>query len=205
MRLIILLLILIATPALAKTVPAEAVKLKRELTRTAHYTYGITAPVSTLAALIHQESRWKHNAKSPVGAQGLAQFMPATANWMPEIYPQLQTAQPFDPRWSIRAMVFYTEWIKKQVTAVDNCEHWAFILSSYNGGLGWVFRDKRLASANGADSQAWFGNVEKFNSGRSAANFKENRDYPFKILMVHAPIYKNAGWGLASCENRWEK
>ena len=35
-------------------------------------------PVSVVAAQLAQESRWNPDATSPAGAQGIAQFMPAT-------------------------------------------------------------------------------------------------------------------------------
>ena len=55
------------------TVPAENGDLVRKAARTCK---GITAPL--LAAQLQQESGWNSRAVSPVGAQGLAQFMPLT-------------------------------------------------------------------------------------------------------------------------------
>ena len=75
----------------------------------------------------------------------------------------------------------------------------AMTLSAYNGGLGWVWRDQKLATANGADSGRWFDQVERFNAGRHAAAFKENRGYPRLILLTYEPRYIAAGWGKGSC------
>ena len=74
------------SPAFA-SVPPEAKQHQRELTRNARAIFGLDAPVSLFAAQIHQESRWKVNAKSHVGGQGLAQFMPSTADWISGAYP----------------------------------------------------------------------------------------------------------------------
>lgn len=194
------ILLLISLTATAAGIPLDAKRWQRELTHVAHQQYGLGAPTATLAALIHQESRWQAGVVSPAGAQGLAQFMPATANWMPSVFPQLQTAAPFDPRWSIRAMVLYTVWINDRVTAEDNCEQWAFILSAYNGGLGWVNRDKQLAKNNGANPYVFFGEVERFNAGRSTANFTENRNYAHLILRKYSNDYYRADWRLSACE-----
>lgn len=178
--------------------------LQPELTRVARYHYGLEAPIATLAGLVHQESRWRSDATSPVGAQGLTQFMPDTTTWIASLYPDLADAQPFDPRWAIRAMVQYTVWLNARIQAAGPCEQWAFVLSAYNGGLGWVYRDKRLASAKGAEPLAWFDSVERFNAGRSAANFRENRHYPSLILQRWEPLYRRAGWGDGVCAHRWK-
>jgi hypothetical protein len=53
-------------------------------------------PVPFLIRLIWQESRFNQNAVSPVGAQGVAQFMPATAAAM-------RLVDPFNPLEAVRA------------------------------------------------------------------------------------------------------
>ena len=86
---------------------------------------------------------------------------------------------------------------------MSECDRWAFVLAGYNGGNGWVNRDRRLASAKGADPLAWFDSVERHNAGRSAANFRENRHYPRAILLRWEPMYAAAGWGPGVCAERY--
>lgn len=187
-------------PALAQ-VPAQADSYRRDLTRIAQAEWGLDAPVATFAAQIHQESRWRFDAKSPAGAQGLGQVMPSTAAWLAEVFPKaLGNPQPYNPSWSMQALVSYNRWLAQRIQARTTCEKGAMVLSSYNGGLGWLIRDKRLASASGADQLVWFDSVERFNSGRSAANFRENRDYPRLVLHRWEPLYIAAGWGTGVCE-----
>lgn len=187
-------------PAYAEAIPPEAYRYRHELTRAAQYEFGPLAPVATIAAQIHQESRWNGAAVSAVGARGRGQFMPATAAWISALYPQrLGGSLPGQLAWDLQATAAYDKWLHRRVQARRPCERWAMVLSAYNGGLGWVYRDTKLASAKGADKLAWFHAVERFNAGRSAANFKENRDYPRKILLRWEPLYERAGFGDGVC------
>ena len=79
------------------------------------------------------------------------------------------------------------------------CQRMAFTLSAYNGGLGWVQRDKALAAMRGLNPLVWFGNVERVNAGRSSAAWTENRGYPQRILRTLEPIYVKALWGAGAC------
>lgn len=192
-------------PAYADTIPRQAEQYRRTLIRAAHAEWGLDAPIAMLAAQVHQESAWRADARSPVGAQGLAQFMPGTSAWMAELYPKtLGANQPFNPGWALRAMVVYDRWLyARNQTAASGCDRWAFVLSAYNGGLGWVIRDRKLASAKGADQLVWFDSVERHNAGRSTGNFRENRHYPRVILLRWEPMYVAAGWGSGVCSERY--
>jgi len=185
--------------AWAGNIPREAQRYQRDLTRNARLVWGLEAPVATFAGQIHQESRWRPEAVSRVGAQGMAQFMPATARWIAGAYPALADNQPTNPVWAMRALVTYDRHLWDRVQAASPCERMAMALSAYNGGLGWVWRDQKLATAQGADQARWFGQVERYNAGRVAAAFRENRGYPRLILLTHEPRYIAAGWGQGSC------
>lgn len=185
--------------AQAVQVPQAAQQYRSELVRNARAIWGMEAPVATFAAQVHQESAWKPGAVSHVGAQGLAQFMPTTSAWIAGLYPALASNQPYNPSWSLRALVQYDAWIHARVSAATPCDRMAKVLSSYNGGLGWVQRDEALAKRQGLNAAVWWSHVETVNAGRSAANWRENRDYPRRILQRLEPAYVAAGWGAGSC------
>lgn len=177
--------------------PTAALRYRSDVIRAARVDWGLNAPVADFAAQLHQESGWNPAARSPVGAQGLAQFMPSTADWIAGLMPHLVSREPYNPGWAIRALVSYDRWLWSRVAVSDGCERMAMTLSAYNGGLGWVNRDRKLARARGLDDARWFGAVETVNAGRSAANWRENRHYPQRILRELAPRYLS--WGGSNC------
>lgn len=172
-------------------IPTLAYRLKPQLIREIHYTWGLEQEHSVFFAQIHQESTWDPNAKSPVGASGLAQFMPSTAKWISSIYPcDLRGNQPLDVKWAIRALVTYDKWLYDRI---DSDERWPMTLSSYNGGKTWLDRDRQLTTEKGHNDRFWFGNTEKY-SKRSASAFNENRDYVRRIWLILKPLYEKAGF-----------
>lgn len=100
-----------------------------EAIRAAEQSNGI--PDSLLARLLHQESRYRQDiisgqTRSPVGAVGIAQFMPATAaEWK---------VNPTDPYSSIDGAGRYLRWL------YDRLGSWDKALAGYNWGIGNVQR-----------------------------------------------------------------
>lgn len=182
-----------AAPRL-ESVPAQAGQYRARLVREAHAAGGLMAPVPMFAAQLHQESGWKTTARSGVGAIGLAQFMPGTADWIANLYPaDLKPGAPLDADWAIRALVRYDYWLYKRLPKFqEGDERWAGALASYNGGLGWTMKDQKLAA--GCDAAKWFGCVENVKDGRSVSNQAENRGYPTRIIVKLRPVYQAAGW-----------
>ena len=177
------------------SIPRAANQYKSELTRAARLEFGLNAPVALIAAQIHTESLWRSNATSHVGAQGLAQFMPATAAWLPQVAPQTGTPAPFNSGWALRAACAYDKYLYLRIhNTASDCDHWVFTLYSYNGGLGWVNRDRALAAKKGINAGVCFGVVELVNAGRRASAFKENRTYARRIFAMQE-MYEAAGWG----------
>ena len=134
-------------PARAQ-VPQAAQQHRALLVRTAHAAWGLDAPVAVFAAQVHQESAWRPDAVSRVGAQGLAQVMPATSRWIATVDPALAAQQPFSPAWALRALVTYDRWLYERTPAryAPRDRMWV-ALRGYNGGLGhW----QAEAAASGA-------------------------------------------------------
>lgn len=189
---------LVAGELKAEEAPAAAQKYRADLIRNARHVWGLNAPIATLAAQVHQESGWNPLAVSRVGAQGMAQFMPATAAWWcAREGTTAADCQPHNPVWALRALSAYDYWLWQRTAAETPCDHMAMTLAAYNGGLGWVIKDRAMARQAGADPQRWWGHVERHNAGRSAGNFSENRAYPSRILTALEPRY--ARWGAGSC------
>jgi soluble lytic murein transglycosylase-like protein len=182
----------------AQSIPARAYQYRSALIRCARVEWGLAAPVATFAAQLHQESLWDPDARSRY-AGGLAQFTPATANWLPEVAPQVGEPAPFNPGWALRALCAYDHHLHDRISAKTPCDRWAMTLSAYNGGLGWLNRDRRLASSSGLDPSRWWGHVETVNAGRAPWAIRENRGYPRRILLTLEPVYEAAGWGEGVC------
>lgn len=94
-------------------------------------------PARLLERLLYQESRYREEiisgrVRSPVGAVGIAQFMPATAReW--HIDP-LNTGQAID------GAARYLAWLKNQLNG------WREALAAYNWGIGNVQRRGLIAA-----------------------------------------------------------
>ncbi len=179
-------------------IPRAAERHRAELVRVSRAVWGLEAPVAVFAAQVHTESWWRNDTVSSAGAQGLAQFLPSTAAWLPQAVPDLEregSPAPFNPGWALRALVSYDKWLWDRLSAVDACQRMAFVLSSYNGGIGWLGKDRSLAERLGYAPDRWFGQVEEANAGRRASAFRENRRYVRLILLERQGWYRKAGWG----------
>lgn len=160
--------------------PYESLKYRDDLIRNARVIGGLGAPIALFAGQIQQESAWRPDVSSKY-AHGLAQFTPDTSEWISGMFPELRENQPFNPSWALRALVRYDYWLRERIRGDVDCDRWAMVLSAYNGGLGWLLRDKNLARSNGNNPYLWWGHVELY-STRAAWAFKENREYPRRIF-----------------------
>lgn len=175
----------------ADTLASRAQSYRATLTRVAHSTWGLDAPVPVFAAQIHQESGWDVSATSPVGAAGMAQFMPSTAQWWCQVnHLSAADCQPRNPVWAIRSLVGYDLWLVQRVDGATEFDRLWATLRSYNGGLGHWQNEAKLVrplndhiSIDGACGRA----------SRALAHCRENLGYPDRILNRLQRVY--SGWG----------
>lgn len=175
-----------AHPTLA--LPPRFIREYRDIIKQEVRLYWGLEPPSTFMAQAYQESKFDCEARSPVGALGCSQFMPATAKWIHALYPkdlgacQSPAGCPTNPQWAFRAQVLYDKRIWRRYPDAEGDERRAFMLMGYNAGPGWVNRERREATARGLDSSRWFDSVETV-CLRAASSCRESGGYVRNILL----------------------
>jgi len=126
-----------------------------------------------MAAQGYQESRLDQDAKSPVGAIGIMQVMPATGKEL-----NVGDIRQLEP--NIHAGVKY---MRSVMTAnfkdepMDPLNRGLFTFASYNAGPGKIRQLRREAEKRGLNPNVWFGNVEQVTSeriGRETVTYVSN-------------------------------
>lgn len=193
-----------AAHAASVIIPEASALYRHRVEQAVADVWGVQGSPARLAAQIHQESAWRPKAASPAGAQGLTQFMPATAKWIAERFPdQLGQFDPWDAHQAILAAAIYDKWLLDRVQAIGHtplseCSRWNYALRAYNGGEQWLLRDRGLTIAQRGNPNDWK-SVERFRT-RSEAAHRENTQYPRRILLTLEPAYIAAGWpGVTVC------
>ncbi|WP_346220379.1 lytic transglycosylase domain-containing protein [Fulvimarina sp. MAC3] len=137
------------------------------------------------ARLIWKESRFDVGAVSPVGAQGIAQFMPYTAK-------ERGLADPYDFEAAIRHSAHYLRDLKNELG------NWGLAAAAYNGGInrmkGWI--------AGGAQGALPYETVEYVNAityrpiewfletGRDVEKRPLDKELTFMESCANLPIMK---------------
>ena len=109
-----------------------------------------------MAAQGYQESQLNQDARSPVGAIGVMQVMPATGK-------ELNVGDITQVEPNINAGIKYMRYMidqfyeKEPMTELDKA---LFAFASYNAGPGRVAKLRKEAAKRGLDPNTWFHNVE---------------------------------------------
>ena len=119
-----------------------------------------------VASIIMQESNFDKYAESCMGAMGLMQLMPKTAE-------QYNINDITDPRENIRGGMEYLTWLDEVFEPIitDKEERLKFVLASYNVGIGHVMDARKLAMKYGSEPNVWKDNVDSFMLKKSTAQY----------------------------------
>jgi soluble lytic murein transglycosylase-like protein len=121
------------------------------------------------------ESGLNAKAKSPVGALGIMQIMPATYEDIRKLIPFLEDIR--EPRWNIAAGVFYDRHLYrkwKRARELHTQDRLAFALGSYNAGYGTMLRAYKRAQNKHGDIKRW-NEIAPFVPGETRAYVKRIR------------------------------
>jgi hypothetical protein len=95
-------------------------------------------------------------------------------------------------------------WLERRIVTyrhagpMSACTRWNFALRGYNGGEGWLNKERMATQRASADANDWR-DVERYRV-RAGWAHAENIDYPRRIMLVLEPAYVAAGWpGKAVC------
>lgn len=152
-----------------------------------------------LAAQVFAESSCRTRARSSVGAEGIAQFMPATWREVVEQVPQLRTGTPYDPSLAIVAQAYYLrrqyDFCDRRIAHALPQQTRLFAAASYNAGAGnicikayrlsgspyWVDNAQVLAQVTGHHAQETIGYIERIEKLYAKALTRTDRAYE-KVL-----------------------
>ena len=141
-----------------------------------------------MAAQGYQESQLNQNAKSKVGAVGVMQVMPATAQ-------DLKVGDITQTEPNIHAGVKYMRFMIDQYFAnepMDKLNKGLFAFAAYNAGPGRIQSLRKEAAKRGLDPNKWFNNVEIVASekiGRETVTYVANI---YKYYVAYTLATENA-------------
>ena len=140
---------------------------------------------TNLCAQVRQESQWKPTAVSPANARGLTQFMRPTWGDIGPLVDCPDFEEAFDPACSLAAQRRYMATLLRSRIAVGESPdtRWEFAYASYNAGLGWIRKERRLCSGPlhpGCDPRSWTGHVAT-TCLRNKSSCHETRTYVERI------------------------
>jgi membrane-bound lytic murein transglycosylase MltF len=136
--------------------PAERLRGTFDLIRKYAGEYGFDAIL--IAAQGYQESALDQKKRSPVGAIGIMQVMPATARDPVVGIPEIHIAEN-----NVKAGVKYLRFLRDRYfsdPAMDDFNQTLFSFAAYNAGPGNISKARKRAEKMGLDPNVWFGSVE---------------------------------------------
>jgi soluble lytic murein transglycosylase len=145
----------------------------RSAVRAAARRYGVDPYL--LYSVVREESKFRADAGSQAGAQGLMQIMPATAQWIAQQRDQkdvIGVRELHDPEVNLDLGAWYLDFLSAKFADKENRLKWT--LAAYNGGLGNATRWLALLKARRSK--------EPLLEPEDVIDFPESREYVRKVL-----------------------
>jgi membrane-bound lytic murein transglycosylase MltF len=153
-----------------------------------------------MAAQGYQESGLDQSKRSPVGAIGVMQVMPATARDKAIGIPDIENLES-----NIHAGIKYVRWMQDNFydePAISPLDKALFVFASYNAGPGRVAGLRKQAAVEGLDADKWFNNVELVAAkriGRETVTYVSNihKYYlAYQMMQARAQLRESAKAGV---------
>ncbi len=103
-------------------------------------------------AIMKHESRFSHSARSPRGARGMLQIMPATGR---QLVSELNLTDITRPAQHLRAGIYYYSKLFDLYSSADPADRIRLALASYNAGPSRIYDAQELAAYLGEDPDDW--------------------------------------------------
>jgi membrane-bound lytic murein transglycosylase MltF len=116
-------------------------------------------PWLLLAAQSYQESGIDQSRVSPVGAVGMMQIKPSTAEGSPVFIKGVDTSADRNVEAGAKYLRYVADQLKTDAS-VSRIDRGLFAFASYNAGPARVTQLRKKAAERGLDPNKWFGNVE---------------------------------------------
>ncbi len=166
----------------------EIVKLRQTADIFRKYGADYDVDYLLMAAQGYQESRLDHSVRSPAGAIGIMQVMPATGKEMNvgdirELDPNIHAGVKY-----IRFMV--DQYFEKEPMTKQNKVLFAF--AAYNAGPGRIAQLRREAAKRGLDPNVWFNNVEMITAEKIGSETVTYVSNIFKYYIAYKLVAEHA-------------
>ena len=110
---------------------------------------------SWLLGQIEQESSWVRDAESKY-ARGLAQNTPANEEDLLRRYPELRKYQDrLDPKFQFLGQCLMMKRLMNNLTGSSYKDNMRISLRSYNGGVGYILRERNVSRESGEDPNVY--------------------------------------------------
>jgi membrane-bound lytic murein transglycosylase F len=185
MRLVILLTLLLTSPAVASAqrVPRDPSRYDDLFRKYSKRFFGVGYDWRHFKAQGMAESNLDSAARSYVGARGIMQLMPTT---FAEIQSRQREFEAIDHvEWNIAAGIYYDRqmWRRWKELPTDD-ERRRFMFGSYNAGQATIQRARRMAQSRQLNAHAW-SSIEQVAPDVRRWRHRETLEYVRKIQRNH--------------------